>query len=48
MNSLQTNVRIDCVAMLQVQATENIVDVPKDAHEKPCDVNYLFPFSIIF
>jgi len=34
--------------MLQVQDDENNLDVPKDAPEEPCDVNYLCPFSLSF
>jgi len=31
--------------MLQVQEAENKLNVPKDAEEQLCDVNYLLPFS---
>jgi len=34
--------------MLQVQEAENKLDVPKDAEEQSCDVNYLFPFSMSY
>jgi hypothetical protein len=34
--------------MLQVQEVENNLDVPKDAPEEPCEVNYLCPFSVSF
>jgi len=33
--------------MLQVQEAKNKLDVPKDAEEKLCDVNYLFPLNTI-
>ncbi|RDY02367.1 Sister chromatid cohesion protein PDS5-like B-B, partial [Mucuna pruriens] len=40
-------VRIGCVAILQVQEAEHKLDVPKDTEEQPCDVNYLLPFPMI-
>jgi len=33
--------------MLQVQEAKNKLDVPKNAKEKVCDVNYLFPLNTI-
>lgn len=39
-------VRIDFVAILQVQSVDNKLDVPTDADDQPCDVSYLFPFTI--
>lgn len=43
---LYIEVRINSVAILQVQEVENNLDVPTDADEEPRDVNYLFPFSL--
>jgi len=34
--------------MLQAQEAGNKLNVPKDAKEQPCDVNYLLLFSISY